>query len=176
MAGDTPPHVPGEIPVLPAPSYQQARQLEVAKQSPPRAVTPNPFMESPKTIRSRSKSGPHCGSGCSSNTSTPKYPDSTLAKKPSSSKEPTLNGQEKSPKACSSHKSGHSPSPSAGSVGHKWKEVHMEDTHTLNSTFPISSSTFDSLHSPIGSHSDVTKLLPHSITSTPLGLGCPRQW
>ena len=53
---------------------------------------------------------PH-GSGCSSNTSTPKHPDSTSAKNSSSSREPTSNGQEKSPKAHSSHKPGHSPFP-----------------------------------------------------------------
>ena len=32
------------------------------------------------------------------------------------------------------------------------------------------------VHSPTGSHSDVTELLPPSITSTPLGLAHPRQW
>ena len=46
----------------------------------------------------------------------------------------------------------------------------------LNSTLPISSSTFDSLHSPMGNCSNVTELLPPSITLTPLGLGSPRQW
>ena len=49
----------------------------------------------------------------------------------------------------------------------------MERGH---STLPISSSAFDSLHSPMGSHSNVTELLPPSIISTPLGLGGPRQW
>ena len=68
------------------------------------------------------------------------------------------------------------PFPSAKSVGHKWKDVHMKDTRTLNSTLPISSSVFDSLCSPMGSHSDVTELLPPSITSTPLGPASPRQW
>ena len=95
---------------------------------------------------------------------------------PSSSKEPTLNSQEKSPRAHSSHKHGHSPSPSAKSVGPKWKDVHTEDSHTLNSTLPVSSSMFDGLRSPTGSHSDVTELLSPSITSTPLGLASPRQW
>ena len=172
-------HLPtywGEIPVLPAPSYQQARQPEVIKQSPPRAATPNLSMGSPKTICSGGKGSPHCGSGHSSNTSTPKHPDSTSAKKPSSSKESTSNGQEKSPKAHSSHKHGHSPSPSAKSVRCKQKDVCMEDTHTLNSNLPISSSAFDGLCSPMGSHSDVTKLLPPFITLTPLGLGGSRQW
>ena len=95
-------HLPmycGEIPVPPAPLYQQAREPEVTKQSPPRAVTPNPSMESPKTKHSSSKGGPHCSLGHSSNTSTPKHPDSTSAKKPSSSKEPTSDSQEKSSRA-----------------------------------------------------------------------------
>ena len=156
-------HLPahwGEIPVLPAPSYWQARQPEVTKQSPPRAATPNPSMESPKTIHSSGKGGPHHGSGHSSNTSTPTCPDLTSVKKPSSSKKPTLNGQEKFPKACGSHKHGHSPSPSTKSVRCKQKDVHMEDTHTLNSTLPISSSAFEGLRSPTRSHSDGTELLP----------------
>ena len=172
-------HLPayqGEIPVLPAPLYQQAREPEMTQQFPPRAATPNPSVESPKTKHSSGKGGPHRSSGCSSNTSTPKHPDSTSAKKPSSSKEPTSNSQEKSPKAHSSHKHGGSPSPSAESVGCKQKDVHMADSCTLNSTLPISSSVFDGLCSPMGSHSDVTELLPPSITSTPLGLAGPRQW
>ena len=82
-----------------------------------------------------------------------------------------MNGQEKSPKARGSCKHSHSPSPSAESVGHKWKEVCTEDTFTLNSTLTVSSSTFDGLCSPMGSHSNVTELLPPSITLTPLGLG-----
>ena len=146
------------------------------KQSPPRAVTPNPSVESPKTKRSGGKGGPHHSSGCSSNTSTLKCPDSTSAEKPSSSKEPASNEQEKSPRARGSHKCSCCPSLSAKSVRHKWKEVHTADTHTLNSTLPIGSSMFDGLCSPTGSHSDVTELLPPSITSTPLGLGSPRQW
>ena len=164
--------------MLLAPSYWQARQPEVMKQSPPRAVTPNPSpsMESPKTICSSGKGGPLRGSGHSSNTSTPKCPDSTSAKKPSSYKEPTSNGQEKSPKACGFCKHGRSPSPSTESVGCKWKDVHTEDTRTLNSTLLISSSAFDTLCSPTGSHSNGTELLPPSITSTPLGLGGLRQW
>ena len=133
-------------------------------------------MESPKTKSSSGKGGLHCSSGCSSNTLTPKCPDSTSAKKPSSSKEPTSNSQEKSPRAHGSHKHGCFPSPSAKSVRPKWKDVHAEDSCTLNSTLPISSSVFDGLCSPTGSHSDVTELLPPSITSTPLGLAGPRQW
>ena len=75
-------HLPvyqGEIPVPPAPSYWQARETKVTKQPPPRAVIPNPSMESPKTKHSSGKGGPHHSSGCSSNTSTPKHPDSTSA-------------------------------------------------------------------------------------------------
>ena len=172
-------HLPayqGEIPVPPAPSYRQAREPEVSKQSPPRAVAPDTPAESPKTKHSSSKGSPHHSSGCSSNTSTPKCPDSTSAKKPSSSKEPTSNSQEKSSKAHSSHKHGCSPSPATESVGYKRKDVHTEDSHTLNTILPISSSMFDSLCSPTGSYSDVTELLPPSITLTPLGLASPRHW
>ena len=172
-------HLPacqGEIPMPPVPSYQQAREPEVSKQSPPQAVAPDTAVESPKTQHSSSKTNPHCSLGRSSNTSTPKCPDSTSAKKPSSSKGPTLNSQEKSPKACSLCKHGHSPSPVTESVGRKWKDVHMEDSHTLNTTLPISSSTFDGLCIPTGSYSDVTEPLPPSITSTPLGLASQRHW
>ena len=133
-------------------------------------------MESPKVKHSGSKGRHHCSSGCSSKTSTLKCPESTSAKKPSSSKEPAPNEQEKSPMSHSSRKHGHSPSPSTKSVRCKWKGVHTEDTHTLNSTFPISSSVFDSFCSPMGSHSDETELQPPSITLTPLSLGAPRQW
>ena len=148
----------------------------MTKQSPPRAATPNPSVESPMTKCSGGMGGPHCSLGHSSNTSTPKHPDSTSAKKPFSSKEPTSNDQEKSSKAHGSHKHGRSPSPSAKSVRCKRKEVCTEGTYALNSTLPISSSTFAGLCSPMGSHSDVTEVLPPSITSTPLGLGGPSQW
>ena len=166
-------HLPlywGEIPTPPAPSYLQARKPKAMKRSLPKAATLNPSVESPKAKHSSSKGGPNCSLGHSSNTSTPKSPDSTSAKKPCSFKEPALNGKEKS------RKRGHSPSPSAKSVGHKRKEVHREDTHALNSTLPVSSSVFDGLCSPTGSHSNVIKLLPPSITSTPLSLGSSRQW
>ena len=56
-------HLPpyqGEIPTPPAASYLQARQPKVTKRSPPRAVTPNPSVESPKTKCSGSKGGPQC--------------------------------------------------------------------------------------------------------------------
>ena len=46
----------------------------------------------------------------------------------------------------------------------------------VNSTPPVSSSRFDGFHSLTGSHSEATELQPPSITSTPLGLGTPRQW
>ena len=150
----------------------QARQHRAMKQSPPWAATLSPPVESPKTKHSGGKGGPHHSSGCSSNTSTLKCSNSTSTKKPSSSKGPASSKQEKSPRSHSSHKCSHSPSPSAKSVGCKWKEGN----HTLNSTLPISSSTFDGLRSPTGSHSDGTELLPPSITSTPLGLSSPRQW
>ena len=171
-------HLPpyqGEIPTPLAPSYLQARQPKVMKQSPPRAVTRNLSVESPKTKHSSSKGRPHCSSGRSSNTSTLKHPNSTLTKKPSSSKGPASCEQEKSLRVHGSREHSCSPSPSTKSVRHKRKDVHMEDTHTLNSTLLISSSAFDGLRSPMGSHSNLTKLLPPSITSTPLGLGSPRQ-
>ena len=136
----------------------------------------NPAVESPKAKHSSSKGGHHHSSGCSSNTSTLKCPDSTSAKKPSSSKELALNEQEKSPRSHISRKCGRSASLSAESVRHKWKGVHTEDTRTLNSTLPVSSSVFDGFHSPMGSHSYVTELQPPSIILTPLGLGAPRQW
>ena len=133
-------------------------------------------MESPKTKCFSSKGGYHRSSGCGSNTSTLKHPDSTSAKKPSSSKEPAPKEQDKSPKSHCSHKCGCSPSPSTESARHKQKEAQTQDTHELNSTLPISSSGFDGFHSPTGSHGKATKLPPPSITLTPLGLGTPRQW
>ena len=146
------------------------------KWSPSRVVTPNLPVKSPKTKHSDTKGGPCCGSGCSSNMSTLKCPNSTSTKKPSSSEGPASSKQEKSPRACSSCKHGRCPSPFTESVRCKWKDVCTEGNRTLNSTLPISSSAFDSLRSPMGSHSDGTELLPPSITSTPLGLGGPRQW
>ena len=169
-------HLPpywSEIPAPLAPSYLQAKQPKATKWSPLQAVTSNPAVESPKTKHFCRKGGHHRSLGCDSNTSTLKCPDSTSAKKPPSSKEPALNEWDKSPHDHSSHKHGHSPSPSAKSVRHKWKEVCTEDTRILNSTLPISCNGFDSFCSLMGSHSDVTKLQPPSITSTPLGLGAP---
>ena len=172
-------HLPtyqGEIPMLLAPSYRQAREPVMSKQSPPRTATPDPPVDSPKTRCSSSKGSPHCSLGRSSNTSTPKCPDSPSAKKPSISKEPISNSQEKSPKARSSHKHGHSPSPATESVRCKWKDVRTEDSSTLNTTVPISSSVFDGLCSPMGSYSDMTEPLSPSINSTPLGLASLRHW
>ena len=133
-------------------------------------------MESPKTKRSGSKGRHHCSLGHSPNTSTPKCPKSTSAKKPSSYKEPALKEQDKSPRSCGSCKRSCFPSPSAESVRCKWKEARTEDIRTLNSTLPISSRGFDGFCSLTGSQSEVTKLQPPSITLTPLGLGAPRQW
>ena len=155
----------------PAPSYLQAKQPKAMMWSPPQAATPNPAVESPKTKRLGSKGGHHHSLGHGSNTSTPKCPDSTSAKKPSNSKEPAPKEQDKSPRSCSSHKCGHSPSPSTKSVRCKWKEAHTEDTRKLNCTLLISSSGFDGFCSPMGSHNRATELQPPSITLTTLGLG-----
>ena len=81
-------HLPpyrSEIPAPLAPSYLQAKQPKATKWSPLRAVTLNPAVESPKAKHSSSKGGHHHSSGRSSKTSTLKCPDSTSAKKPSSS-------------------------------------------------------------------------------------------
>ena len=172
-------HLPlywNEILAPPAPSYLQAKQPKATKWSPPWAMTLNPAVESPKAKCSGGKGRHHHSSGRSSNTSTLKCTDSTSAKKPSSSKEPAPNEQEKSPRSCGSCKCGHSPSPSTESVRHKRKEVCSEETHALNSTLLISSSEFDGFRSPMGSNSNVTELQPPSITLTPLGLGAPRLW
>ena len=45
----------------------------------------------------------------------------------------------------------------------------MEDSSTVDTTLPISSSMFDAFHSLTGSFSDMIEPLPPSITSTPLG-------
>ena len=137
---------------------------------------PNPAVKSLKTKCSSGKGGHHPSSEHGSNTSTPKHPDSTSAKKPSSSKEPVPKEQDKSHKSCGSCKHCHSPSPCTKSARHKQKEACTEDTHELNSTLPISSSRFDCFCSLMGSHSEAAKLQTPSITLTPLGLGAPRQW
>ena len=108
-----------EIPVPPALSYWQNRELAAAKQSLHRAAAPDMSVESPKTRHSSSKIRPPLGTGRGSNTSTPKRPDSTSAKKPSRPQESTLDCQVKSLQACSSRKCSHSPSPATGSAGCK---------------------------------------------------------
>ena len=126
-------HLPpywSEIPAPPASSYLQARQSKVMKWSPPRATTPNPAVESPKAKCSSGKGRHHCSSGCSSNTSTPKHPDSTSAKKPSSSKGPTSNDQEKSPRSHGSCKHSCSPSPSAESGANGKESAQKTPTHS----------------------------------------------
>ena len=79
----------GEIPMPPAPSYRQVREPAATKQSLHRVAAPDTPAESPHAKCSSSKGGPQRGSGCSSNTSTLKHPDSTSAKKPSCPKEST---------------------------------------------------------------------------------------
>ena len=134
-----------------APSYLQAKQSEAVKQSLMQAATPTVAAESPKTKSSNTKGRHHRSSGCSLNTSTPKCPDSTLAKKPSSSKDQVLKEQDKSPKSHGSHKCHRSPTLPTESNEHKQKEAHTEDTQELNSTLPISSNGFDGFRSPTGS-------------------------
>ena len=172
-------HLPpyrGEIPTPPAPSYLQAKQSKAMKQSPLQAMMPTAVAKSPKTRCSGGKGRHHRSSGHGSNTSTPKCPDSTSAKKPSSSKEPVPKEQDKSPRSRSSRKCSWSPSPPAKSDRCKQKKACTEDTHKLNSTLPISSSRFDGFCSPMGSHSEATELHPPSITLTSLGLGALWQW
>ena len=50
----------------------------------------------------------------------------------------------------------------------------MEDSSTVNTTLPISSSMFDTFCSLTGSFSDMIEPLPTSITLTPLGQAGPR--
>ena len=50
----------------------------------------------------------------------------------------------------------------------------MEDSSTINTTLPVSSSMFDGFRSPSGSFSNVIEPLPLSITSTPLDPAGPR--
>ena len=158
----------GEIPMPPAPSYQQVREPAATKQSPQRVVAPDTSLESPKAKHSSSKGGPSWGSGCSSNTSTPKHPDSTSAKKPSCPKEPTPDCQAKSPWARSSCKHGRLPSPASGSAGCKRRDLCGVDSSTADITLPIGSSMSDTFHSLMGSLSDMIEPLAPSITSTTL--------
>ena len=164
-----------EIPVPSAPSYQQDRELVAAKQSPHRVAAPDTSVESPKTKCSSSKSSPPRGTGCSSNISTLKHPDSTSAKKPSCPQESTPDCQAKSPQARSSRKHGCLPSPTTGSTGYKQRDLREVDSGTVNTTLPISSSTMDTFCSLICSLSKVIEPLAPSITSTPLGKAGPRE-
>ena len=109
----------GEIPVPPAPSYWQVREPAATKRSLHRVAASDIPAESPKAKCSSSKSGPQQGSRRSSNTSTPKHPDSTPTKKPSCPKKSTMEDQVKSPQASSYCKHGHLPSPAPGSAGCK---------------------------------------------------------
>ena len=164
-----------EIPVPPTLSYWQSREPVAAKQSPHRVAAPDTSVESPKTRCSSSKSRPLWGTGCSSNTSTPKCPDSTSAKKPSHPQESTPNCPAKSPQACSSWKCGRSPSPTTEVDGCKQKDLHGIDSTMVDTTLPIGSSTMDTFRSPMGSLSKVVEPLAPSTTSTPLGKAGPRE-
>ena len=132
-----------EIPMPPAPSYWQSRELVAAKQSPHRAAAPDTSMEFPKTRCSSSKSGPLRGTGRGSNTSTPKCLDSTSAKEPSHPQESTLDHPVKSPQARSSWKCGCSPSPAVELDRCKRRDLHGIDSTTVDTTLPIGSSTMD---------------------------------
>ena len=159
----------------PTPSYQQDRKLVAGKQSLHREAAPDMSMESPKTKCSSSKSGPPRGTGCSSNTSTAKRPDSTSAKKPSHPQESTPDCQAKSPQAHSSWKHGCSPSPAVGSAGCKQRDLCKVDSGMVDTTLPIGSSTVDTFRSLTSSLSEVIEPLAPSITSTPLGKAGPRE-
>ena len=137
-------------------------------------AAPKTSVEPPKAKQTRSNGRPHQGSGHSSNTSTPKHPDSTSAKKPSHPKESTLDDQAKSPQARSSHKCCCSPSPAAGSTGCKQRNLCRVDSSAVDTTLPIGSSILDTFCSPMGSLSNVVQPLTPSITSTPLGQASPR--
>ena len=164
-----------EIPVPPTLSYWQSRELVAAKQSPHRAAAPDTSMESPKTRHSSSKSGPPRGTGCGSNTSTPKCPDSTYPKKPSHPQESTPDRPAKSPQACSSQKHGRSPSSTAELDGCKRRDLHGIHSTMVDTTLPIGSSTMDTFCSLMGSLSEVVEPLAPSITSTPLRKDGPRE-
>ena len=145
----------GEIPMPPALSYRQSRELVSAKQSPHRVAAPDMAVESPKTRRSSSKGSALRGSGCSSKTSTPKHPDSMSAKTPPHPQESTLDHPAKSPQARSSRKRGHSPSPTTELAKNKRRGLSVIASSTVDTTLPLGSSTFLSptgsfyhLHSP----------------------------
>ena len=151
----------------PTPSYQQVREPAVTKQYPHRAAALDAPAESPKAKHSNSKSGPQQGSRCSSNTSTPKRPDSMSTKKPSCPMESIPDDQAKSPQACSSCKHGCLPSPASGSARCKRKGHHREDSSMVSTTLPISSSMFDTFCSLTGSFSNMIELLPPPLLLLP---------
>ena len=149
-----------EIPMPPAPSYWQGSEPAAAKQSPHRAAALDTSMESPKIRCSSSKSGPPRGTGCSSNTSTPKCPDSTSTKKPSHPQESTPDHLAMSLQARSSQKRSRSPFPTTESDGGKQRDLHGIDSAVVDTTLPISSSTMDTFRSATGSLSEVGKAGP----------------
>ena len=155
-----------EILVPPALSYWQSREPVAAKQSPCRDAAPNTVAEFPKTRCSSSKAEAPRGSGRSSKTSTPKCPDSTLAKTPPHPEESTQDHPVKSLLACGSRKCSHSPSPTMESTENKRSVLRVMDSRAVDTTLPICSSTF---LSPMGSLSEVVDPLAHPVTSTPLG-------
>ena len=89
--------------------------------------------------------------------------------------ESTPDNKAKSPQAHSSHKHGHSPSPTSGPAGDKQRDLRWVDSSMVNTALPISSNILDTFCSPMGSLSDVIELLAPSITSTPLGKAGPRE-
>ena len=109
----------GEIPMPPAPYYQQVMEPAVTKQSPHRVEALDTSAESAKAKCSSIKDGPSWGFRHCSNTSTLKCPNSTSTKKPSRPKDSTPDDQAKSPHAHSSCKCGRSPYPTSGSAGCK---------------------------------------------------------
>ena len=155
--------------------YWQNNEPAAAKQSPHRVAALDTSVEPPKTRHSSSKSGPPCGTGCSSNTSTLKHPDTMSAKKSSHPQESTPDHPAKSLQACSSQKCGHSPSPAKELDGGKQRNLYGIDSAMVDTTLPIGSSTMDTFHSPTGFLSEVVEPLAPSITSTPLGKAGPRE-
>ena len=103
------------------------------------------------------------------NTSTPKCPDSTSAKKPFSSKEPVPKEQDKSPVSRGSCKCSHSTSrlPSQMDVSRKRP---TQKTH-MNSTPPSPLAPVGLMVSTVRQDPTVRQL--SSISLTPLGLGTP---
>ena len=173
-------HLPpyrGKIPTLPAPSYQQARQPKVMKQSPPRAETPSPPVELPTSTWPSAqvvRVAPTMARG----TAPIHQLQSTPTLLPPRSL-PVPRGQPQMARrglpTCADLTSTAVPLPhppnqsEANGKMSAWRA-------TTHSTLPVSFSAFDGLCSPMGSHTDGTKSLPPCITSTPLGLGGPRQW